>query len=240
MNFYKLLCFYQAKKYSILYFHSMLKTTIQIQLLALILLCSTVVSQYNQEDWNERDSWMPLNSLFQMADLKAGNTVADIGCHEGYLTMHLSKRVGDTGKVYAVDVRENRLEVLNTILKENEISNVKTIKGDYDNPKLPNGELDIVFIIDTYHEIDDYYQVLEHIRKALKPYGKLVLLEKLKAAHKNKSRKEQAAAHTLSYSYVAQELQEAGFTIEAKILDLGIWNNEPEKRMWLLVATPEN
>ena len=206
-------------------------------LLLLLISIQPICAQYDRADWLERDKWMHLDELFGAVDLSAGDFVADIGCHEGYLTFHLSKRVGDRGKVYAVDVRRDRLERLNESLGNNKISNVRTILGDYDNPKLPNNTLDVVFLIDTYHEIDDYEQVLFHIRSSLKSGGKLLILEKLKEQHIGKSRTAQAMGHTLSISSVEHEFTKAGFEIESRNSNFGTWNREPEKQMWVLTAT---
>lgn len=196
----------------------------------------SLCAQYDRVDWKERDRWMHLEKLFAYVDLSPGGIVADIGCHEGYLTFHLSKRVGDRGKVYAVDVRRDRLEKLDESLAGQDINNVRTILGDYDNPKLPRNTMDVIFLIDTYHEIDDYEVMLSHIKSALKPNGKLLILEKLKEQHMGKSRTAQAMGHTLAISYVEAELKNAGFTIESKNTNFGTWNYEPEKQMWVLTA----
>ena len=90
--------------------------------------------------------------------------------------------------------------------------------------------------MDTYHEIDEYMKVLAHIKKALKPNGRLLILEKLKRQKRGKSREEQASGHTLSSKYVKEELQDAGFTITEEVEDFGDWQENEEKQMWILVA----
>lgn len=214
----------------------MIKHKIPLFLL-IVLLLQSVAGQYDRADWEERDSWMHLEELFDYATLQKSNVVADIGCHEGYLTFHLSGRVGDKGTVFAVDVHEDRLDKLNQNLKEAKVTNVKTVLGDYDNPKLPDKTMDIIFVVDTYHEIEDYTQMLSHIKTALKPNGKLLILEKLKEQYIGKSRDAQANGHTLSISYVEKELKEAGFKIDKKNTDFGTWNHEPEKQMWIITAS---
>lgn len=214
----------------------MILKPISYHLFLVILSFQSISSQYAREDWKDRDSWMHLEELFTLVNLKEGGVAADIGCHEGYLTFHLSKRVGDKGKVFAVDVREDRLDKLKESLSSNNVLNVNTVLGDYDDPKLPNGQLDVIFIVDTYHEIEDYEKMLYHIKSALKPEGKLLILEKLKEEHIGKSRKAQANGHTLSITYVEKELQKAGFKIDIKKTDFGTWNHEEEKQMWVLTA----
>lgn len=197
----------------------------------------TGFSQYAEYEWEDRDKWMDVSKIFDLASIEDGNKVADIGCHEGFLSVRLSKRVGERGGVYAVDVREDRLEGLRENLEDRDINNVEVILGDYDNPKLPVETLDAVIVMDTYHEIDDYMEVLGHIHSSLKPGGKLLMLEKLKDHAKGKSRSAQADSHTLALKYVKKELQQAGFQIVDEISDFGKWEREESKTMWILVAT---
>ena len=150
--------------------------------------------------------------------------------------MMVSKRVGAKGKVFAVDVRADRVEALKDNLKERQLTNVNVIHGDYDNPKLPKGQLDVVFIVDTYHEMTDYMDILEHVKASLKPKGKIVIFEKLKSRIKGKSRDEQTDAHSLSIGYVKDELREVGFKIVYENKDLGDWEKDPDKVMWMVVA----
>ncbi|TMM57585.1 methyltransferase domain-containing protein [Maribacter algarum] len=203
----------------------------------ILLFClSNAAAQYSQEDWEDRDTWMNVSEIFDFAGIEKGNQVADIGCHEGYLSFHLSKRVGESGKVFAVDVEGYRLEKLKQYAKVRKVRNIEVILGDYDNPKLPKGSLDVVIVMDTYHEIDGYMEVLGHIKKALKPSGKVLILEKLKEQKRGKSREEQARGHTLSSKYVKEELKQAGFTVTKEVKDFGDWQENEEKQMWIVVA----
>ncbi|MGI9546845.1 MAG: class I SAM-dependent methyltransferase [Flavobacteriaceae bacterium] len=207
----------------------------------LLFLCTLMLSfglnaQYNADDWQERDQWMDIERIMSLAGVGEEDHVADIGCHEGYLSMHLSKRVGIRGKVYAVDVRDDRLEKLNKNAADRNIYNITTILGDYDDPKLPKNELDVVVIMDTYHEMKDYMTILEHVKLALKPNGKIVILEKLKSHAKNKSRKEQTSSHTLAPKYVRKELQEVGFKVIEQVNNIGDWENNSSKKIWILVG----
>lgn len=201
-----------------------------------LLTVTTISAQYSENSWKERDRWMNVDNLFRWAEVRAGDTVADIGCHEGYLSMHLASKVGDHGRVYAVDVREDRLKTLKENAEKRKFNNVIPTVGAYDDPKLPEKTMDVIFVIDTYHEIDAYTVMLSHIRKSLKPGGRLLILEKLKERVKNRSREEQTNAHTLSPGYVKKELKEAGFTITEEFRNIGNWENETSKKIWVLVA----
>lgn len=204
--------------------------------ITLLLIPFLLNAQYSRSDWVERDGWMNVPLIFKMAGLQAGDDVADIGCHEGYLTFRLSGAVGNLGTVYAVDVRGDRLKTLQDHLKEEEIYNVDAILGFHDNPRLPAGVVDIAFVLDTYHEIGDYFAVLEHIKKSLTRHGRIVLIEKIKNEHRNKPREEQALRHTLSMEYVKDELEAMGFRIIKENEDIGRWENDEDKTIWILVA----
>lgn len=182
---------------------------------------------------------MDVQTIFKLAGIEEGNQVADVGCHEGYLTFHLSKEVGKTGSVYAVDILSYRLENLKEHLKQKKVDNVTVIQGEKDDPKLPENRLDAVIIMDTYHEMENYTELLFHIKKALKPSGRVLILEKLKTHKRGKSREEQTRAHTLSPKYVKKELEEAGFPILKEIKDFGNWKEEKDKPMWILVGVSE-
>lgn len=193
-------------------------------------------SQYNSSDWEERDEWMDVERILELGEVEDGQHVADIGCHEGYFSMHLARAVGLRGKVYSVDVRDDRLQKLNENASERNLINITTILGDYDDPKLPEKELDLVVIMDTYHEMKDYRTILQHVKQALKPSGKILILEKLKSHARDKSRQEQTLAHTLSPHYVRKELQEAGFKVTRQVDNLGNWENNSSKKIWVLVG----
>lgn len=211
------------------------KTILVIFLLPLI-----GYSQYSENDWTERDTWMPVERIFKLAGIDEGSHVADIGCHEGYLSIHLANKVGNNGRVYAVDVRDDRLDDLKENLKSRDLNNVSVILGDYDNPKLPKETLDVVIIMDTYHEMTDYDIILEHVFKSLKPGGKLIILEKLKERVRNSSRDDQTNAHTLGPKYVKEEMESANFSIAKQVNNLGDWQNDDDKPMWLIVAEKPN
>lgn len=196
-------------------------------------------SQYVENDWEQRDTWMDTAFIFEKAGITRGANVADVGCHEGYLTVRLSDVVGAKGRVFAVDVVAHRLESLKETLKTRELQNVDVILGDYDDPKLPENELDVVIIMDTYHEMTDYMTILNHVKTALKPGGTIVIIEKLKSNIKGESRSEQAKAHSLGPKYVKEELIKAGFKLSYKNNDLGYWKNDKNKVIWMLVAKRE-
>ncbi len=193
--------------------------------------------QYTEDEWKKRDKWMDVDGILEALSADKGDVVADLGSHEGYMTLHLAKAVGINGKVYAVDVEKYKLRNLSKHMKRRGINNVETVLGDYDNPKLTANSLDAIIIMDAYHEMQDYMTILGHVKSALKPGGRLVMIEEIDDFRKDHTRKEQTRSHDLGIKYARQELSDAGFTIQSEIPDFGRWENKKDKRIWLLVAT---
>lgn len=206
-------------------------------ILTTLLIHQLTFGQYSEDEWKKRDKWMNIDGILEAMSADKGDVVADLGSHEGYMTLHLARTVGPSGKVYAVDVEKYKLRNLERHMKRRDISNVETVLGDYDNPKLAANSLDAIIIMDAYHEMDDYMTILEHVKNALKPGGRLVMLEEIDNFRKDHTRKEQTRSHDLGIRYAREELSKAGFTIQSEIPDFGRWENKKDKRIWLLVAT---
>lgn len=190
---------------------------------------------YKENAWTDRDRWQKAEELISQLKLKPESKVADVGCHEGYMTIKLATVV-TAGQVFAVDVEQPKLDKLNTILTKRALQNVTTIKGDYDNPKLPVNTLDAVIILDTYHEMDDHDKILQHIKSALKPGGRLVLCEAIAESRRAVTRQEQERKHELSINFALADLQAAGFIIIKQQDPFVDRTAEKGDKMWLLVA----
>jgi ubiquinone/menaquinone biosynthesis C-methylase UbiE len=210
-------------------------------LIAVLFISITLVAQDNWKDvykesaWADRDRWQKADELILHLNLKPESQVADIGCHEGYMTIKLAAVV-KTGKVFAVDVEQPKLDKLNAILTKRSIQNVTTVKGDYDNPKLPANSLEGVIIVDTYHEMDDHDKILQHIKLALKPGGRLVLCEAIADSRRAATRQEQERKHELAMNFALADLKAAGFTIIKQQDPFVDRTEEKGDKMWLLVA----
>jgi len=109
--------------------------------------------------------------------LVRGSTVADVGAGSGYMTVKMAKRVGPTGKVYANDIQPEMLTLLRQRLVREKVTNVEPVLGSFDDPKLPPGALDLILMVDVYHEFSEPQKMLRRMREELKPGGRLVLLE---------------------------------------------------------------
>lgn len=191
---------------------------------------------YAENAWTERDRWQRANDIIDLLQLSNGSKVADVGCHEGYMTVKLSKQVGSAGRVFAVDVQQNRLDKLSAHLKERNIKNVTTVKGDYDNPHLKPNSLEAALIIDTYHEMDDHDEMLMHIKTALKSGGRLVICEPIADERRKLQRSEQERKHELGMSYALEDLINAEFTIIFKQDPYIDRQQVKGDKMWIIVA----
>ncbi len=191
---------------------------------------------YTESAWTERDKWQKADELIRHLNIKLGSNVADVGSHEGYMTVKLSGVVGDEGKILAVDVAQSKLDKLKEHLVKRNIANVELIKGDYDDPKLPLNALDAVIILDTYHEMDDHDKMLQHIKASLKPGGRLVLCEPIADERRKLIREDQERKHELGMNFALDDLQKTGFTILKQQDPFVDRSKEKGDKMWLIVA----
>ena len=204
----------------------------------LLALHSTVVAQYFEYEWEDRDKWQQPQVILEQVKVRRGAVVADIGSNYGYMTIKMAERVGTTGKVYAVDVKQKYLDALARSLEKRDLmARVRLVMGRPNNPLLPPSGVDGVLIMDTYHEIEDYKQFLAHLKTALKPDGRLVIVEPLEKSKRNASRTSQGEDHNIALRYVEKDLIEAGFEIIHKIPHFVNVPKDPMRdMMWLLVA----
>jgi len=142
-----------------------------------------------------------------------GSAVADIGAGSGAITWRLAERVGPAGKVYANDIQQRMLELLRQNMAQRKITNVETVLGAADDPKLPPASVDLEILIDVYHEFSHPQEMLRHLREALKPGGRLVLLEYRGEDPAVPIRPE----HKMTVATVKAELEPEGFRLDKTI-----------------------
>lgn len=125
----------------------------------------------------ERDKEEEPAKLLDALQLKEGMTVADIGAGSGFHVFRMAPRVGSTGKILAVDIQKEMLDLMQQRAKKDNVTNVETIQGTEQDPKLPAGKVDLILMVDVYHEFSHPYEMTEKLVQALKPGGKLVFVE---------------------------------------------------------------
>lgn len=191
---------------------------------------------YSETTWVDRDRWQKPAELIRYLQIRPGSKVADVGCHEGYMTVKLSAAVGPKGSVYAVDVETSKLDRLKKILEGRGLTNVEPVKGDYADPHLPAESLDAVLILDTYHEMDQHDEMLNRIKAALKPGGRLVLCEAIADSRRSATREQQQRKHELGLAYALQDVKKAGFSIVYQADRFVDRTAEKGDFMWILVV----
>lgn len=157
----------------------------------------------------ERESEEQPDAALDALDIVRGSTAADIGAGAGYMTWRLAERVGPAGKVYANDIQQKMLDLLRSNMEQRGIANVETVLGAVDDPRLPRAAIDLVLLVDVYHEFSEPQQMLRHIRESLKPSGRMVLLEYRAEDPKVPIR----AEHKMTVDQVKAEIEPEGFRL---------------------------
>jgi ubiquinone/menaquinone biosynthesis C-methylase UbiE len=125
----------------------------------------------------EREEEENPKKLIELLKLKDGDVVADIGAGSGYYTFRMAKFVAPKGKVLAVDIQKEMLDIIRDRMKKDKVENVEPILGAEADPKLKDESVDMVLLVDVYHEFAQPYEMTEKMVKALKPGGRLVFVE---------------------------------------------------------------
>ena len=161
-------------------------------------------------DRSEREAEENPNGALDAIGIKRGMTVADVGAGTGYMTLRLAARVGPTGTVYASDIQEEMLRRLRQNAAKANFSNIKTVLGASVDSRLPKSQMDLILLVDVYHEFSQPQKMIESLREALKPSGRLVLLEYRKEDPSIPIRPE----HKMSIHEVKTELEAEGFRLD--------------------------
>jgi ubiquinone/menaquinone biosynthesis C-methylase UbiE len=158
-----------------------------------------------------RDAWQKPDEVVALLGIGAGDRVADIGAGGGYFTFLFADAVGATGRVYAVDVDEDLLAYLEERARDEDRENVVVVRGDFDDPKLPDGEIDLVFLSNTYHHIEERPAYFRRVLVDLAPNGRVAIVEL-----DDRSWFPRASGHFTAAEQIASEMAEAGYRLEAR------------------------
>jgi predicted methyltransferase len=180
-----------------------------------------------------RDAWQRVPEILAALGAAPGQRIADIAAGTGYLTSPLSRQVGRTGRIYAVEIGETELRALRALAQHDSLRNIEVVAGTPTDPRLPDN-LDAAVILNSYHELTDYKAMLAAIKHALRPGGLLVLVDNAAMAGWFTERSDQASHHALDPKYVDAELCAAGFEIVDRRDNFIV---QPYAQ-WLIVARP--
>jgi len=154
--------------------------------------------------------------LMKALKIKPGMTVCDLGCGNGFYTLKLAKEVGPEGKVLAEDIQKEMLDMLGKRAEKAHLKNVEPILGTIVDPKLPDNAVDLILVVDVYHEMDHPVEMLAALRKSLSKTGRLVLVE-FRAEDPNVPIK---PLHKMSKAQILKELPPNGFKLVDQYDDL--------------------
>jgi ubiquinone/menaquinone biosynthesis C-methylase UbiE len=146
--------------------------------------------------------------VVEALELKGGEVVADVGAGSGYYTFRLAPKVGEKGRILAVDIEPKMLEEMKKKREELKIANVELVRGTETDPKLPEGGVDLVLLVDVYHEFAFPYEMMRAIRKSLKPDGRVVLVE----FRKEDPRVPIKEVHKMSEAQIKKEMEAVGMS----------------------------
>lgn len=174
----------------------------------------------------ERNEEEDPEQMLKQLGIKEGMTVCDMGCGNGFYSLTMAEMVGAKGKVLAVDIQPEMLQLLSRRAATTNVNNIDMILGTVVDPKLPDNSVDLVLMVDVYHEFSHPQAMLKAIRKSLKPEGKIALVE---------FREEDAsvpikAEHKMSKKQILKEYQANGFKLESQ------YDGLPWQHLMFLVA----
>ncbi|MCE7991953.1 MAG: methyltransferase domain-containing protein [Roseivirga sp.] len=195
------------------------------------------------EQMNEfmvRDYWQKPEILLKLMDIQPAESIADLGAGRGYFSLKLAERVGPDGKVIALDIDVTRLNQLRLLKRYGQLEQLEIVRNETDDLQLKAASLDKIVILNSYHELSDIETILKQCRVALKPQGKVFIIDKVsdKMDNDKTSRKKLVKNHFIRRNMVEQELQSAGFSL-LKGIDKYIEGDKAEatrKTNWFVVV----
>jgi ubiquinone/menaquinone biosynthesis C-methylase UbiE len=159
-------------------------------------------------DRDEREEEENPGVVVDALGLREGEVVADLGAGSGYFTFRIAPRVGKTGRVLAVEIQDEMLETIRRRAAALKVTNVEEVKGSETDPKLPAGGVDLVLMVDVYHELTYPFEVMTKVREALKPGGWVVFVEYRKEDPKIPIKE----VHKMSVDQLKKEMKVVGLT----------------------------
>ncbi len=202
---------------------SILTCTMRV-MVALFIVTLLIGQQQSIEEWEKKTFVkQPPEKVMDAAGIKPGMIIGEVGAGRGRFTMHLARRVGTKGKILANDIDAEGLAYLRERCQRAGINNVKTILGKVDDPRFPEGALDMIFMVWTYHFFDQPITMLKKLLPTLKPGGTIVLVEP------DPIRGPGGSDHGISPERMRKDAAQAGFEV------VRIENFLPEDLIFILI-----
>jgi ubiquinone/menaquinone biosynthesis C-methylase UbiE len=150
-----------------------------------------------------RDDRLQIQRVMDLLGIQAGSSVADIGAGSGWFSVRAAARVGAKGVVYAEDINPEAVKYIDDRTQKEKLSNIKTVLGTPDDPKLPSDSIDAVLLLKVYHEVAHPKMVMTNLKASLRPGAKVGIID----------RNGNGTNHGLNSDVVKREMSEAGFRL---------------------------
>ncbi len=154
-----------------------------------------------------RDKWQQPDRVIRTLNIKAGDHIADLGAGSGYFTYRLADATGAAGIVYAVDVDAPMLELIAKESRERGYMNVRTLLAEHHDPKLP--QVDLIFLCNTYHHLEDRAEYFKRAKKYLKPGGRVAIID-----FKDQGEFAGMIGHATHADVIGKDMQAAGYRLD--------------------------
>src|SRR5262250_625598 len=177
---------------------------------SLVFLLCVAAGVSAQDETKARDAWQQPDRVMDALGIKPGSVVGDIGAGGGYFTFHLAQRVGPTGKVYSEDILEEEVKKIRQRAESEKLVQVEAILGTKDDPKLPEEKLDVVLIVNAYHEMREQDAMLRALFRALKPGGLLAIIDA--PAPAGEAREKYYERHRIPEQFIRGDAAHNGFS----------------------------
>jgi ubiquinone/menaquinone biosynthesis C-methylase UbiE len=155
-----------------------------------------------------RDTYHQPDKVMDVVGVKPGMVIGEVGAGYGYFTFHLSRRVGDSGKIYANDIAARALAAIRQKCEEEGITNIETIVGQVEDPLFPKDMLDMVFIVNAFHDLAKPVALLNNIVPSLKPGAPVVIIDR------DPDKVGGYNSHVLTHAEVLEHIENSDFDLD--------------------------
>jgi ubiquinone/menaquinone biosynthesis C-methylase UbiE len=212
----KILCKFRTRRASSLFVPDFMvdkrPSKILIFVVAVALLAGCAQLKQCAYEGVNRDDWQQPQRVIAALNVRPGDQVADLGSGGGYFTFRLAEAVGPAGKVYAVDIDPDMVDLIAKRAKQETAANIDPILAKPDDPLLPKAEVDLIFTSNTYHHIDNRIAYFSNLRKYLRPGGRIAIID-----FDRRSWLMGLFRHYTPSEFIKPEMEQAGYSLQEEL-----------------------